>query len=258
MNPWPENLKLGWALPLDWPFISSSTHMSLMSMQRPDFIYLDTARGGDIAEKRDRQVQEAMRIGCTHILFLDGDMVYPQRTLVDLFDLLNRGADLASIICYRGYPPYDPILWRADGDSEKKLFPFRDYKFGDVVEAGATGLACVLVKREVFEKLEPPWFRIQREEVNREGKVLIIQRGEDTYFTRRATKAGFRFLVNTSYDIGHLREFMVDREFWLTYSIVNKLGSWENVAKLMIKLQNKEWMEREFPSIKEGGGKEDE
>jgi len=242
---WPDDVKLGWAQPLSWPYINSTTHISLLAMDRPTFTLLEGSRGGDIAEKRENQVAEGLRLGCTHILLLDADMVYPQETLVDLFAILrDHDADMAGGLCYRGYEPYDPLIWGMVG--EDLLKPFEDYKFGDIVRAAATGAACLLIKREVFEKVERPWFRIQSEEKTVDGKIIVIRRGEDTYFTRRATTAGFKLLINTAYDIGHMREFAVDRHFWITFGILNKLGSWSNAFKLFRKLGDKSWRDREL------------
>jgi len=252
---WPENIKLGWAMPLSWPYINSMTHTSLMGVDRPDFILLDAGRGGDIAEKRDNQIWEGMKLGCTHFILLDADMIYPPDIIKDLFKILDlHGADLAGGLCYRGYEPYDPLIWNPE--NEHLLKPFEDYNFGDIVRAGATGAACLLIKRKVFETLPNPWFRIQAEEKTVNGKITVIKRGEDTYFTRNATRAGFKLLINTSYDIGHLREFAVDRHFWITFGILNRIGSWDGAFKLFRKLEDKEWRERELGVVNNQKGGE--
>lgn len=250
---WKEDTKLGWALPLTWPYINSSTHLSLMAVKRPDFVYLDTSRGGDIAEKRDAQTIEGLRQGCTEILYLDADMVYTPDFIDDLYGVLNNGADMAGVVCYRGYPPYNPLIWHKT--EERQLQPFEDYKFGDVVDAGASGAACLLVKRKVLEELERPWFEIHLEENEIQGKKLVIKRGEDTYFTRKATQKGFKLRIITKYDIGHLREFSVDRHFWIIFGILNQCGTWENAFKLFRKMKDKQWFEREVvqPLKQEGG-----
>ena len=260
-----KRILMGLACPLDWSHINSTTHISLLGMLKPDLIYLDSGNSGDIAEKREGQCETAMKMGCTHVFMADGDMVYPPTILVDMFEEINNGADMVGGLCYRGAPPYDPLIWHPT--EERKLVPFRDYQFGDVVDAGATGAACLLVKKNVFEKMEQPWFRIQREEITNRWRpwkkkvITILRRGEDTYFTRNATKAGFKLKVVTKEDIGHMREFQVDRHFWLIFGIINALGRWEVIAELYKKLQDPEWVRREFGSspitkkqeVKEGG-----
>lgn len=239
-----KDIKLGFCMPLTWPYINKQTHLSLFAMERPNFIYLEDLKGGGLAEKREKQVEEGLILGCTHFAFFDADMVYPPQTLVDLFSILKNGADMAGGLCYRGYQPYDPLIWHLT--EERLLQVFRDYHLGDIVDAGATGAACLLVKREVFEKVEKPWFQIMRKEIKENEITTFIKWGEDTYFTRKATKAGFKLKINTAYDIGHMREFSVDRHFYLTYGILNRLGDWGTVIKLFGKLSDKEWVNREL------------
>ncbi len=246
-----KEIKLAFACPLDWSHVNSHTHISMLAMEKPDIVYEEANQSGDIAEKREGQCEQAMKDGCTHVFLADGDMVYYPTVLVDMFKELENGADMVGGLCYRGNPPYDPLIWHPT--EERKLLPFIDYKFGDVVDAGATGAACLLVKRKVFEELEQPWFRVQKEEklIGWKGllfrkRVLVLRRGEDTYFTRMATQAGFKLKVITKHDIGHMREFQIDRQFWLVFGIINQLGNWENIVELFKRSQNKEWVSREL------------
>lgn len=241
-----EKIRLGWAMPLDWSHINKATHISSMFMRKPDIVYLDTNQSGDIAEKREGQCEGAMKSGCTHVALLDGDMVYYPTMLEDMFAEMDRGgAELVGGLCYRGSPPYDPVIVHPTEEG-KTLQPFKDFQFGDVVEAGGTGGACLLVKREVFETLKQPWFRIAIEKKLQDGVEIIIKRGEDIYFTRRAVRAGFKLHILTKEDIGHMREFQVDRSFWMIFGIMNNLGSWEKIAQLLVKSQDKDWVEREL------------
>ena len=249
---WNEKTKLGWAMPLTWPYLNSMTHISLMGVNRPDFVYLTSSRGGDLAEKRDYQVEKGLKLKCTEILLLDADMIYPPTVINDLYGLLKKGADMAGGLCFRGYPPYNPLIWHPT--EERQLIPFKEYNFGDVVTAGATGAACLLVKSEVFRGLKRPWFRLMKEKKTENGVTTEIKRGEDTYFTRNATKAGFKLKVLTKYDIGHLREFSIDRHFWITFAILNQMGSWENAIILLKKMGNKKWLKRILAQPKSKGG----
>jgi hypothetical protein len=251
-----EDVKIGWAMPLDWPYIHSETHKSLVGMIKPNMVYLETPRGGDLAEKREAQCKAAVEEKCTYVWLADADMVYPRTVLVDLVDAIeNHGADMAGVLCYRGYPPYDPLIWSKDG--EGLLKPFKDYQFGDLVEAGATGAACLLIRREVFESIPNPWFQIVKTEKTLDGVSTIIKRGEDTYFTRKATQAGFKLKIITAYDVDHIREFGINRSWWLIHNLVGSCSTdkkninWEMVIALHKKLSDPLWVKREFPEFQE-------
>ena len=220
-RPWPRNCRLGWAIPHTWPNINYNTHLSLMGMIKPNIVALEAGSGGELDQKRENQVFDGLQRKCTHFFIADGDQLYPQKVLVDLFKILEEGADIAGALCYRGYPPYDPIAWHPT--ENRMLVPFKDYKFGDVIDAGAAGAACLLVKREVFEKLERPWFYNKLEKVlNDKGEQAIKYEEGDHYFTRKATRAGFKFRVLTKYDVPHLREFPVDRHLWFTHGVLSR------------------------------------
>jgi hypothetical protein len=242
-----KGIKLGWAMPCDWSHLNYHTHLSCMAMIKPDIDILETPQSGDVAEKREGQCEQAIKDKCTHVALLDSDMVFYPEVLIDMFKELKRGADMVGGLCYRGAFPFDPLIWHPT--EERKLTPFRDYQFGDVVDSGATGAACLLMKIKVLKKLKQPWFRIQKEERVKEGVNIVLRRGEDTYFTRKATGAGFKLRVITKEDIGHMREFQVDRAFWLLFGIVNRLQRWEVMAELFKKTLDDKWLKREFPQL---------
>jgi len=242
MSKWPENILLGWAMPLTWQYINNRTHLSILAMEKPNLIYLEAPDHGDIADKREEQIAVGLREGCTHIFVCDADMVYHPLVLRRLFALFDSGADLAGGLIYRGYRPYEPVMWDKD-NPDKRLQFFVDYRPGPPLEVGGTGCACLLIKREVFEKLERPWFVMGEEIEVRQNVKIIRKRGEDAYFTKRAVKEGFKLMIDTEFDIPHIREFQIDRHFYLLHAIVERLGSWENVLKLFKKLQNKAWIE---------------
>ncbi len=244
-SPWPSNCKLGLAIPHTWSKIDYNTHLSLMAMRKPNMDILEAGQGGELDTKRENQILQGLARGCTHFLIGDGDMRYPENILIDLFKIVGEGADMAGGLCYRGYPPYDPIAWHPTED--RMLIPFVDYIFGDVIDAGAAGCACLLVKKEVFEKLDRPWFQNKWEKIlSDEEKPLLEYEEGDHYFTRKATRAGFKFKILTKYDVDHLREFPVNRELWLTHGLLSRLGSWGTIIALFKKLADRNWIEREI------------
>jgi hypothetical protein len=232
-------MKIGIVNPTkDWNYIHEWTYRSMYTMRRPCHLVLpDEIRGGSIEEKREHLSGACIRDGCDYVAHFDADMIYHPNTLVDLLDLVeNDGCDIGGIICYRGYGNYEPLLWSEDG--ERLLKPFIDFQFGDIVSVGQMGCACTLISRKVFEVLEQPWFRIAEESEERtiEGKPMrvYIRRGEDTYFTRRAKRVGFRLKVLTEYDTGHARYIPIDRELWAIKGAMGQLGDWEAIMRLAV------------------------
>lgn len=127
---------------------------------------------------------------CTHIFFIDSDTIPPQDAL---YKLLAMDKDIASGIT--------PIIDYHDKD---KSF-YRKWNCVDMTEAlvkpntgivpikGAGG-SCLLVKREVFEKLEKPYFRFLYNDDN--GKQTIVS--EDIYFIAKALGKGVQAYADTS------------------------------------------------------------
>jgi hypothetical protein len=225
-------MKLAIIRPCSWQMLPAQHEWALRRLDWcPDLIdmqhWVETPPSGTIAEQREWMSQEALKAGCELIWMLDADMVVYPGVLRDLLELIREGYDLAGALCYRRLPPFTPVIWGERG----QLMPFRDFGFGRVVEASATGCACLLFRASVLAQLEPPWFEFHAEE----GRVI---RGEDTYFTRRATEAGFRLgvWVHPREDVGHLQSFEVDRHMWLLGQILGLLGGWEQVTALYCRL----------------------
>jgi len=241
--PFPDGVKLAIALPHTLPLISTVTHHSLFCVARPDRVeYLTAHSGGDLANRREYQIEEALKLQCNHIWLIDGDMDFPNDILIRLFKLLKQGADLAGGLCYRGYPPYEPIAKHPEKTGNMK--PLIDFQFGDIIEPKGTGTACLLVKREVFEKVPRPWFTITRDSKD----PLKITKSLDFYFTNRAVELGFKLWIDTHEDVGHLKEIGINRDFYFMNEIFDKLagpGKKSNrIYKLARKLSEPLWIDK--------------
>lgn len=68
------------------------------------------------------------------------------------------------------------------GKEYLKLKPIPD---GSIIKVDGIGMGLTFIRREVFEALEYPYFKFERY-------------GEDLYFCRKASKAGFSIYVDTS------------------------------------------------------------
>jgi hypothetical protein len=243
LYPFPDGVKLAIALPHTLPLISTVTHHSLFCVSRPDAaIYLTAHAGGDLANRREYQIEEGLKLGCTHFWLIDGDMDFPADILIRLFKLLREGADLAGGLCYRGYPPHEPIAKHPSKRGNMK--PLIDFQFGDIIEPAGTGTACLLVKREVFEKVPRPWFSIIRDTKD----PLKIVKSLDFHFTSRAVELGFKLWIDTSKDVGHLKEIGINRDFYFMNQIFEELigkdGKRDRLHKLSQKLSEPLWIDK--------------
>lgn len=142
-----------------------------------------------IAFNRNKLVQQAKMYGSDYILFIDADMVVPANAIERLL-VHNKDIVCATASCRIGENvgkmqgnPINPT----DMTPEAKL-----------VEMKMVGLPLMLIKMDVFEKLQEPYFA---EPIL--GNNLIP---EDEYFCIKAREAGYQIWcdVEFSMEIGHV------------------------------------------------------
>lgn len=212
-----NGFKLGVGLPITNAMVHMATMLSLMAMRLPTpseiFVPQDeiSAHARDIAAIRNSIVKQALDAGCSHLLFLDTDQVYPQDAATKL---LAHKKLVVSAPVHRRYPPFELILNRGTLGKYRHV-PDEECYSGDLIEIDSTGTGCILFDTEVFLDLQPPWFFLGE----RNGKPV----GEDIGFCSRLREAGYQIFCDTSIEIGHLGYMLFDRS---TYEI-NK-----NISKL--------------------------
>jgi GT2 family glycosyltransferase len=121
-----------------------------------------------------------------YLLFIDSDMTVP----VDLITrLVSHDKPIVSALAFRRSPGYEPCIFNKLTDTEATFY--HDYPKG-LIEVAGTGMACTLIKREVFEKTPQPWFFPTKE------------LGEDLIFCKRVREAGFKIYCDTELICGHV------------------------------------------------------
>lgn len=154
---------------------------------------------GSLAEARNSLVQQALDDGCSHLLMLDTDQVYPADTLTRL---LSHNVNICGVRVHRRWMPFDPIFLRGDLGRYKSV-PEDEMYSGDLIQVDATGTGCLLFNMDVFLKVQPPWFAFG---VN-DGKPV----GEDINFCSKARAAGVEIYVDTAIEVGHLVTMTVNK-----------------------------------------------
>uniref|UniRef100_A0A6M3L9A1 Putative glycosyltransferase n=1 Tax=viral metagenome TaxID=1070528 RepID=A0A6M3L9A1_9ZZZZ len=149
-----------------------------------------------ICHARNRLAEAFLNSDCTHAFFVDSDIVLPHWAIVQLMEI---DQDISSGIYFQKLdPPNLPVIYTKKGfsswkPSEKYLHHFIvDWEEGCYFPIDACGFGCVLIKREVFERIKSPWF-----EFTEKG-------GEDIRFCVRAKQKGFQIFAHSGVMCGHI------------------------------------------------------
>lgn len=141
-----------------------------------------------------------------YIFFVDPDTVLPINTIKKM---LEHDLPIVSGIVYKRTAPHVPSIYNKNKD---KWIPKLDYPSMGLIEVDAVGAACLLVKREVFEKIGEPYF-----------EYIESIKSEDFDFCEKAKKAGYKIMVDCSIKCGHVTDEIIDE---------NRFNMYKNNIKL--------------------------
>lgn len=182
--------------------LSRETWLSLQHLHLPSGTRIITpAKPQPVHVARNGMTEEVLRLPSEfdHVLWIDSDMEFPP----DAVDrLLAHDVDIVGGLCHSRHFPYAPTTMRLFGEAFGFEVPTLGvvYDFdGDLLEVDATGAAFLLVKRSVFERLGTScWWD------------PIDGSNEDIAFCSRAREAGLKLHVDTSLDIGHKTQIILN------------------------------------------------
>lgn len=136
---------------------------------------------------RENLVQKALDMKCTHLLFIDTDMVFEK----DAFErLLKHKKDIVGVTYNTRKQPSQKILWQSVGKPK-----------GDFYEVEGVPTGFMLINLKVFKKLPHPWFFW---EVDSLGQTVT---GEDFWFCTRAREKGYEVWVDLSIPVKHVGDY---------------------------------------------------
>ena len=133
-----------------------------------------------------------------YLFFVDDDMLFPPNALVKL---LAHHEPIVGGLYFARQAPYLPIAYRhVEGN---QWIATTKYQAGlQVVDAIGTG--CLLIRRDVLEKLERPYFEFSD------------RMGEDMYFCDKAKQLGYTVLLDGDVKCKHLAILEVTEELYLS------------------------------------------
>lgn len=128
------------------------------------------------------------------IFFLGDDMAFEPTALTRL---LEHDVDVVVPMVPRRRPPFMTVLYKEQGGKLMPL-PFGEVPTSGLILVPSAGTGGMLVKRECFEKIPPPWFTYGSEDMAT----------EDIGWCERLAAAGYSVHVDTEVRMGHCGVFI--------------------------------------------------
>lgn len=167
--------------------IKSKTANSLLRLiahSKHEYEFIISTRGFNTSENRNYIASQAIKKNCTHLLFIDDDMIFSEDTLDRL---LAHDKDIVGGVYNTKYEIQTPVVEYFDDKRPTELFKCK-----------AIGTGCLLIKCDVFKKVPQIWFNY---EWNDNGSVKM---SHDWYFCHKARNCGFDIWADPTLEVRHI------------------------------------------------------
>jgi len=160
------------------------------------------------------------------LCMIDSDMVPPEHAIAQL---LAAGQPIVAAKCFQRVAPYSLCAQLFDPmDASHQLG-------SSLVEVPRTGFGCVLIRRNVLEMMEPPWFR-----------NTVPGMGEDFDWCDRVRELGFKIYMDQTLDVGHLGVIPIVHENAAAWQ-ATRAGQEQIAAGEAMEETLPEWLWRQAP-----------
>jgi hypothetical protein len=185
--------------------------MALAGTIKPDSSLLSMQCSAAVTENINSALRNLHPDHAT-VWIMGDDHVWDAPVLIDMLKVMdeNPEVDILVPLVVKRNPPWHPVIVQSLGAVSDNGIPmFETVKWEDIPEHGlleidAAGSAGMLIKREVIEALEDPWF-YSTPDTN--GRQALLN--EDFTFCTYAKSHGFRIFATSDVVIGHLGVFNV-------------------------------------------------
>ena len=151
---------------------------------------------------RNQACMTALECGASHLFFLDSDVIPPKEAVLRL---LSHRLPIVSGVYYRRSPPAGvPVMMKPVGQWLTR------YKPNALVEVDVVGAGCLLIAREVLERLPPQspqsgkhWFdwRVDQKSLATPERLPL---SEDFAFCMACKQIGYKVMVDTGVTCRHV------------------------------------------------------
>lgn len=177
------------------------------------------------------------------LVMLDSDMVFESQTIVEMVQTFEKlraeyGENVGMLggLAFISNNPrlHSPMpnIWMADPQIPERLIHQSTFPRNALLEIGATGGACIIIHRQVFEAIGRHWFHhipalqwpllardvakmddpLEIENLLRSTVWDADQLGEDMSFCIRARAHGFRIFLHTGLIFDHAKSTLLGLE----------------------------------------------
>jgi len=198
--------------PVDLPTFGSFVHLA---SYRGEHEYTFTfVQNSLVYDARESIAQAFLQSDNEALMMIDSDMTFPYNAVERL---VAHNQPFVTAKAFKRVYPYQPCFYTkvdiVDGKPELQV-PL-EYPPNCLLNIEGCGMAAVLIRREVFENIEAPYFFPQA------GGGL----GEDLSFCYKLKQAGVPMYVDTTLEFGHLGVFPFgEKEFKAIYDAKKAAG----------------------------------
>ena len=156
------------------------------------------AEGYGIDEKRNDIARKFLDMGkYSHVLMLDSDVVMP---LDAISKMLHEGRDVVSgYYARKTFKSTSCVVPLTTTNYENKMTLSEISERSEPFAVRAIGLGCALISRDVFERIDAPWFKY---DIRDDGSLL----SEDYWFCRKCIEHGVSVYVHPRIRCGHVKK----------------------------------------------------
>lgn len=165
----------------------------LDQMDKPLGTVISRAHGQSPARNRNLMIDMAINHNCTHIMFIDDDVLVSKDALMKL---LSHDKDIACGLYLMRAFPHQPVAFDHQNSEGMVRWLQLTPSLNGLIEVESTGLGCVLINLNVFKSLEKPYIRL--------GEVEKDHWCDDLGFYKRAKEAGYVIWLDLDIRCGHV------------------------------------------------------
>jgi hypothetical protein len=160
------------------------------------------AKSGSVPQNLNALVDQATKHECTHLFIVEDDSMFAPDTVLRL---LSHDKDVVTGLCLQRNPPFRPYIY--DGFDPAVGLIWRNLNDGEsgLIKVAATGMGGILIKMDVFKRLERPYFST--------FYTGEKEWGQDIIFQSNLFKAGVETFCDLDATIWHATHCSLGTEF---------------------------------------------